>query len=256
MMAALNFFDLSGKSALVTGAASGIGRAVALGLSSYGARVTISDKNREGLVSAGKDIKEMGSTAQTVPLDVCRLSAHSEQKALRDAAGHQDILVHCAGVISQSSFADAAPSDFEDMYALHVKSAANLVRCFSPQMMKNGFGRIILLSSCVCYRSRIPRPAYAAAKGAIEALTRSLALEFGPYGITTNALAPGAIHTGMSDAVFKDDALRSDVEARIPVGRWGTPEDIAPLAVLLAGGGGSFINGDVITVDGGAHVLG
>lgn len=251
-----HLFDLTGRTAIITGAASGIGRAVAVGLASVNASVTLVDQNEIGLEQTRDTIQNQGGQAFVHTLDITQLTSTVQREALLETTGPQDILVHCAGVISQFSFKDSEPVDFDQMFALHVGSAANLVRCFSPDMQRRSHGRIIFLSSVVTRRSRIARPAYATAKGALEALTRSLALELGPYNITTVAVAPGAIRTGMSEAAYSDAVVRQGIEARVPVKRWGTAEDIAPLAVMLAGHGGAYINGEVITVDGGAHVFG
>ncbi len=243
----VSLFGLAGRKAVVTGAGRGIGQAIAVALHAAGASVVVVDQDEESVQAA---TQPLGLNDRGIVLDLS--TPFSIDTATQSMLQHVDIFVGNAGTMLKRPFAETGRHDFAAMMDLHVLGNTELLRCVLPGMKARGYGRIILLASIAAWRSRVPTPAYSAAKGALISLVRSLAHEYGPFGVTCNAIAPGPIRTAMSAAAHADPDIDAAIRSRIPVGRWGEPEDIAPLAVLLAGSGGAFVSGETITVDGGA----
>ncbi len=225
-------FGLAGRTALVTGGARGLGYAIAAGLGRAGARVVINDLSQAACDAA------CGQLAAAV----ARLEA--DGVAI-------DVRVSNAGNQNRKPVVEMAPAEWQALQNVHVNGAFHCARAVLPAMAARGFGRIVLMSS-VAGQATMPNiAAYATAKGAIAAFTRALAVEYGGQGVTCNALAPGFVRTDFTQGLQDNPQFQSFLSSAVPVGRWATPEDIAPAVVYLASPGAAFVNGHVLAIDGG-----
>lgn len=240
-------FSLAGRCAVITGAAQGIGRAIAEVFSAHGAELVLVDRDAEKLASLAA---ELDTPASFHVLDLSKPVEPDD--LLRGDIARADIFVANAGAMAAAPLAEASRALFVDTMSTHVFSHVDLLRPVLACMSERRYGRVILMSSIAAERSRVPTPAYSAAKGAVSALTRSIAQEFGASGIVCNAIAPGPIRTAMSKGAHTDPEIEEALRKRIAVGRWGEPADVAPLALFLASDEAGFVSGQIITVDGGA----
>lgn len=235
--------ELAGRTALVTGAASGIGAAIVLRLRAAGARV------------AGLDLQPAADADEALVADL-RSDADVEQAVAR--LGGIDILVHAAAISVHGGVIDTHPAAWADIYDVNVIGAVRLLRHVVPAMRARGGGSILLLSSINADFATPTLAAYAASKAAIESLTRTAALEFAPDGIRVNAIAPASVDTPLLqdsfDRAADPEAARAANILRHPLGRLGTPEDVAELALFLASDRASWITGAIHPLDGGARV--
>ncbi len=239
--------SLSGRAAIVTGAASGIGAAVARHLRELGAKV------------AGIDLAASSDVSLSFEVDLRDDDAiASAVKKASDAHGHATILVHCAGVCPPGSLLESDDATYLDTYNVNVVSAVRLLRHCVPGMQRNSGGSVILASSINARFATPTLAAYAASKAALESLVRTAALELATSQIRVNAIAPASIDTPMLQASFlreTDPALARERNiGRHPLGRLGVAEDVAELVAFLAGDGSRWITGAVIPIDGGAAV--
>ncbi|MBE0480976.1 MAG: SDR family oxidoreductase [Dehalococcoidia bacterium] len=237
----------AGRVALVTGGASGIGRAVALLLAREGAMVSVVDLDLAGAEAVAANVRKSGSKAAAVGCDVGNEDeVQRAVAATREALGEVGILVNCAGSVEGSFLADMAFDEWQRMFSVH----SNGTFLFSRAVVKNmkEGDRIINIASIDGIQGQIFGGDYAAAKAAIIALTKTLALEVAYRGITVNAIAPGVIQTPMGQMLID---VAPEFYKEIPAMRYGKPEDIAEVAGFLASSGASYITGQVIVVDGG-----
>ena len=246
-------FDLSGKLALVTGSSRGIGRAIADGLSEAGADVILHGRcESEALNSIFGEITKKGRKAYKITADT---SEPDEIKAMfkeiKDKFKYVDIMVNNAAVLTRKPFLELKAEDWDRLmntnargYFLCGQSAARLMK---ENKIK---GRIINISSISQFEAAVNRTHYCASKGAIGMLTKGMALELAPYGITANAVLPGSIHTDFNDDVLKNMDFYNECVKGIPTGRIGKPDDIVPAVVMLASDEASYINGAEIVIDG------
>lgn len=248
--------DLTGKVALVTGASRGIGEQIAWGLSRYGASVAIISRDSERCQTVAESIAQsVGRPTIGLALNVASESSVEEGiRQITRALGPIDIVVNNSGVTWGAPWETFPLERWHHVMAVNVGGPFLILREVLSSMANRHYGRIINMASVAGLRG-MPReiaeaPAYSASKGAVIALTRDLAVKFGPHGITSNVIAPGFIPTKMSQGVI--DEVGSDILKRIPVGRLGTPDDVVGLTVFLASDAASYINGQVIAVDGGA----
>ena len=249
----VGMFDLSGKTALVTGASSGIGRGLAEGLAGAGAGVVVSARRGENLAEVVGTIEKAGGEAVAVVGD---LSKGEDRERLvaesLDWRGGVDILVNCAGINRRGPSVDVSVEDWQAVLELDLTVPFLLSQAIGRSMIERGKGGSIINITSLCSSvTRAEIAAYTAAKGGLAMLTKSLAVEWGQYGIRVNAIGPGYIRTEMTQVLVDDPKFREWITSRTPAGRWGEPMDLVGPVVLLASDAGSFVNGQVIYVDGG-----
>ena len=243
--------SLAGKSALVTGASRGIGRAVALKLSSLGAKIAI---NFAGNLTKAQEVKDAiesnGGEAILVQGNVADFeTVQTIVKTVTEKFGSIDILVNNAGITRDNLLIKMSESDFDEVIATNLKGVFNCTKAVARLMMKQRGGRIVNLSSVVALNGNAGQANYAAAKAGIIGFTKSSAKELASRNITVNAVAPGFIATDMTDVL--SDNMKEELLKKIPAGRIGTAEDVANLTAFLVSDQAAYITGQVICVDGG-----
>lgn len=240
---------LEDKTAIVTGAARGIGRAIALHLTGEGCHTVLVD--REPSHEVERSIKKMGGQCIGVTIDVSRIEA--VQKMVKRAVekfGRIDILVNNAGIIHRGDFTALTPEDWNRVLSVNLGGTFNCCHFVVPHMIRQGSGKIINITSVAGVIGDITAsPAYGTSKGAINTLTKSLARQLAQFGIIVNAVAPHAIETDMSRQW--SDEKRQSIVSDIPLGRLGKPEEVAAAVIYLASHGADFVTGETINVNGG-----
>lgn len=249
---AADAFSLAGKVALVTGAGRGLGRGIALGLAAAGADLVLLD--RSGAPGVVDEVRLAGGNAHGIACDLVTASVDDLAAVVDEAVatfGGVDILVNNAGVIRRAPALEFSEQDWDDVLQVDLKAAFFLAQAAGRVMAAKGAGRIINIASMLSFQGGILVPSYTAAKSGLAGLTRALANEWAPLGITVNAIAPGYFATD-NTAPLRADQERSDsILQRIPAGRWGEPSDLAGVAVFLSSGAAAYVQGAVIPVDGG-----
>jgi len=238
---------LADRVALITGAASGIGRGIALRFAQEGAKVSVIDMNLEGAKKVGKEVEDLNGEALAIQCDVSKEEqVNRTVEETKEQLGNIDILVNCAGYGAGNFLADMTTEEWHRMFEIHCDGMFFFSRAVIKSMQEAG--RIINTASLVGLTGQVFSTHYAAGKGAIIAFTRSLAMEVAHRGITVNAIAPGLIETPMVQELID---YWPGLDKEIPALRYGQPEDIAEAAVFLASPGAGYITGQVILVDGG-----
>ncbi len=250
MATILDRFRLEGKAALVTGASRGLGQGMALALAEAGADVVAADV--EDCAETGDGIRALQRECVAVESDV---SAPGVAESLVDrtvaAFGKIDILVNNAGIIRRAPFLDFTEKDWDDVMSINIKAVYLLSQAAARRMVKQGGGKIINVASMLSFQGGIRVPSYTSSKSAVMGFTRLLACELGPYGINANAIAPGYMATENTRLLREDPDRSKTILERIPMGRWGTPDDLKGIVVFLASEAASYVNGYTIAVDGG-----
>ncbi|HTY36764.1 MAG TPA: 2-dehydro-3-deoxy-D-gluconate 5-dehydrogenase KduD [Bacteroidota bacterium] len=245
-----NSFDLTGKVAIVTGGFRGLGRGMAIGLAGAGADVVLVD--REEASDTANVIRSMGRKAMTFSADLMSIEAiPSIVSKTVESFGKVDILVNNAGTIRRTPAVDYSEKDWDDIMAVNAKTVFFFSQAAGRDMLKRKSGKIINVASLLSFQGGILVPAYSASKGAVAQVTKALANEWASQGINVNAIAPGYMATDNTKALREDAARSKAILDRIPAGRWGTPEDLADVAVFLASPASDYVNGHVLVVDGG-----
>lgn len=245
-------FDLSGRVALVTGAGQGLGLEIAAALASAGAQVILNGRHAERLEAAAKRIRASGGAASPLAFDIADSAAVTGAfEGIESEFGSLDILVNNVGIRHRFPLAEITAADFRHVIDVNLVAAFHLAKAAVALMTAHARGRIIMVTSIAGPLGRVNDSAYIAAKGGLAGFVRALAVEFGPRGITTNAIAPGYFATETNAAMVDDPEVENFVKRRIPLQRWGTPKEVAGAAVFLASDAASYVNGHVLTVDGG-----
>lgn len=245
-----SLFDLSGKSAVVTGASTGLGRGMALALATAGADVLLVDHTAVDEVAG--TIRGMGRRVASLVVDLAAMDSIPAvvSKALVEF-GKIDILVNNAGIIRRTPAIEFTEKDWDDVMVLNAKTVFFLSQAAARDMVTRKYGKIINIASLLSFQGGIIVPSYAASKGAVAQVTKALANEWAPLGITVNAIAPGYMATNNTKALREDPLRSKSILDRIPAGRWGMPEDLGGAAVFLASHASDYVNGHVLVVDGG-----
>ena len=245
-------FSLTGQVALVTGASQGIGHDLALALAGAGARVVVAARQRERLEAVAGEIAAIGGEAAAVIVDLRdRASIEAAVAASVARFGRLDILVNNAGLGTNHDALEATEAEWDELFAVNVRGLFFACQSAGRRMVDHGHGRIVNVSSQAGLVG-IPRhAAYSASKAAVIGLTKVLALEWGPHGVTVNCVAPTFIRTpGTADRLDQPEFL-ADVVSRIPVGHVGTTTDVAGAVIYLASPAASLVTGSVLVIDGG-----
>jgi NAD(P)-dependent dehydrogenase (short-subunit alcohol dehydrogenase family) len=245
-------FDLTGQVALVTGAGKGIGHDLVLALAGAGAKVAASGKTEADAEDVAAEVRHAGGEAAAIALDLRdRRSIERGVQAAIDRFGGLDILVNNAGLGTNHDALDATEEEWDDLFAVNVRGLFFASQAAGRHMVARRYGRVVNLSSQAGLVG-IPRhAAYSASKGAVNLLTKVLALEWGPFGVTVNAVAPTFVRTPGTAERLDDPAFVADVVSRIPVGHYGTTSDVAAAVVYLASPAAGMVTGSVLVVDGG-----
>ena len=241
-------FDLSGKTALVTGSTRGLGLALARALAAAGARVVVNGRTAEAVDAVVADID--GSVA--APFDV------TDDEAVRaavEALPPVDVLVNNTGVTIRRPLVDLALADWQRLVDVNLTGAFLVARAVAPGMIERGSGKIVNVCSVMSELARASTGAYAATKGALKMLTRTMCAEWGPHGIQANGIAPGWFRTDLTEPLQADAAFDAWLRGRVPAGRWGEPDELAGAVVFLASAASDFVNGQVLVVDGGLSAV-
>lgn len=248
----LDKFKLDGKIALVTGASSGLGRAIAIALAEAGADVachcrtasqadeTISEIARRG----GKGLEVIGDLADVA------VSRSVVDNVIADL-GRLDILINNAGTIRRTPAVDHSEEDWNEVIEVNLSSVFRLSQAAGRRMIDQGSGKIVNIASLLSFQGGITVPAYTASKSAVAGLTKALANEWAKHNVNVNAIAPGYIETKNTAALRADETRNRQILERIPAGRWGVPEDIAGAAVFLSSAASDYVHGHILVVDGG-----
>jgi 2-dehydro-3-deoxy-D-gluconate 5-dehydrogenase len=245
-----SLFDLSGKIAMVTGSSTGLGQGMSIGLASAGADLILVDRVDSPETSAS--ITGIGRKAKSLVADLSSVDA--VQKVAADAIavyGKVDILINNAGTIRRVPAIDFSEKDWDDVMDLNAKTVFFLSQAIARDMLKRKQGKIINIASLLSFSGGITVPSYSASKGAVAQITKALANEWAQHGLNINAIAPGYMVTNNTANLRKDADRTRSISERIPMGRWGSPEDLQGAAVFLASKASDYINGHVLLVDGG-----
>jgi NAD(P)-dependent dehydrogenase (short-subunit alcohol dehydrogenase family) len=242
--------DFSGKTALVTGGTSGIGRVVATQLAGRGAHVIVSGRDAARGEQTVAAIRQAGGKADFIPADLAHLPSVRAlaRQAIETGGGHVDILINNAGAFPFAPTAEVPEEDFDTAFAINVKAPFYLVAELAPKMAGRGHGAIVNLTTMVASFGRAGMPLYGSTKAALQLLTKSWAAEFGPSGVRVNAVSPGPTLTEGTQPMGE---LLAQSASEAPANRVGTPEEIAAGIVFLASDAASLIHGAVLPVDGG-----
>ena len=244
--------ELNGKLAVVIGGSSGIGRAIALGLAQAGADVIPSARRAPEVALAAAEIEQLGRRSLAATCDVTSESSleHLLQQALA-AFGRVDILVNSAGIAKRSPTLDLSNQDWDAILDTNLKGVLHACKIFGRHMLDRQYGRIINIASLSSFLGLFQVAAYAASKGGVLSLTRSLAVEWAPYGVCVNAIMPGVFRTALNQKLLDGTPRGQEFLLRTPMKRFGKVEELVGAAIFLASDSAGFVTGATIPVDGG-----
>ena len=243
-------FDLTGKTAIVTGANTGIGQAIALSLAAAGA--DIAAVGRTPAQDTVDQVRAIGRKAEIVPADLSTIEpVQRVVDETREKLGGLDILVNNAGIIRRADSVDFTEEDWDAVIDTNLKTTFFLCQAAGRHMLAQGSGKIVNIASLLSFQGGIRVPSYTASKSGVAGLTKLLANEWAARGVNVNAIAPGYIATNNTAALQADETRNRQIQERIPAGRWGTPGDIGGAAVFLSSSAAGYIHGHTLAVDGG-----
>ncbi|MCF4113097.1 MULTISPECIES: 2-dehydro-3-deoxy-D-gluconate 5-dehydrogenase KduD [Dethiosulfovibrio] len=249
----LENFSLSGKTALVTGARTGIGQGIAVGLAQAGADIV--GLGHSAMPETKEAIEALGRKFTLYEMDLVgsdRAGLNEMVDRIWNEVGGVDVLVNNAGIIRRADLLDFDEKDWHDVININQNALFFLSQAAAGHMVKEGRkGKIINIASMLTFQGGIRVPSYTASKSAVAGITRAMANELSPQGIQVNAIAPGYISTNNTAALRADEIRNAEILGRIPAGRWGTPEDLAGMAVFLASAASDYVTGSIFPVDGG-----
>ena len=249
-------FDLGGQVALVTGAAQGLGLAIAQALAAQGASVVLSDRDAAGAEAAVDRLRAQGADATALACDVAEAADIDRLVAAAQSwRGRVDTLVCNAGIQGPAGpLAEAGDDDWQRVFDVNLRGAARLANGLIPAMAARGSGSVVLMSSIAGLRGNRAIGLYGLSKAALAQLARNLAVEWGPQGVRVNAISPGLIRTPLSGGLMANDAFMQRRLAATPLRRVGEPHEVAGVAVMLASRAGGFMTGQNLVVDGGTLI--
>ncbi len=246
------FFDLTGRVAVVPGAGRGLGRVMALALAAAGADIVVSSRTAPEIESVRDEIRALGRRAEAAPADITS-EADCERLAGEAIAGlgQVDILVNNAGMNIRKPVLELSTDEYQQVLRTNLEGYFLCARAVGRHMVARGSGKVINISS-IMGRVALPnQAAYASSKGAIEQLTKVLALEWAPHGVQVNAIAPTYFETELTRPLFEDPERQHFITERTPMGRWGQPHELAGAVIFLASDASSYVTGHTLVVDGG-----
>lgn len=244
--------SLDGRVAVVTGASRGLGKQMAMALAEAGATVALVARSAELLEKVKAEIESRGGKAYAFVADLREENEVARMaRQVSDAAGAADILINNAGINLRKPLHEFSLPEWHRVMQTNLDSAFLCSRAFVPGMMEKKFGRVINIASTMAHVALAHRTAYCTSKCGLLGMTKALALELAPHGVTANAISPGPFATEMNTVLIQDPVRNAEFTSKIPVGRWGKVEEIGPLAVFLCSDAAGFITGTDILIDGG-----
>lgn len=252
-MAATNpLFDLTGRTALVTGSSQGLGHAIARGLAQAGAALVLNGRDANKLAAAAEKLRAAGARVAEAAFDVTDGAAAQREVARIEAEfAPIDILVNNAGIHRRAPLAEMTETQWREVIDTDLTSAFLVARAVAPRMIARRSGKIINICSVMSEVSRPTIANYAAAKGGLKMLTRAMAVEWAKHGVQANGIAPGYFATELNRSLIENADFNKWICGRTPAGRWGQPEELVGAAVFLAAKASDFVNGQILGVDGG-----